>query len=148
MSKLDGIDEVLEKEEQEEADSFKENKKKKRMFHYWDVAGTQHKLKLNTAMISALENKYKTNLMNLITSDDIPPLTVMLTIIQGAMSPWEHKIEYKKVQKIYDKWTEEGGNQVDLYSKVLMPTIAVSGFFTESQSEAMIESLMETDALQ
>lgn len=147
MSKY-GLDEELEVEGKEDGiASFEEEKKKRRMFHFWEVGGVQYKLKLNTSMINALENKYKTNLMNIVASDELPSLSIMLTIIQGAMSPWNHKVDFKTVQKMYDQWTENGGNQIELYSKVLMPTLAVSGFFTESQAKTIMESLEEMDLL-
>ena len=63
--------------------------------------------------------------------DDMPPLSVMLTIIQAAMEPWEHGMDYSDVQKLYDRWTEEGGNQMNCFPGVIIPTMAVSGFFTE-----------------
>lgn len=121
--------------------------KKRRPFHYWTVDGRDYKLKLTTAMIGKLENKYRTNILNLISDSGIPPLSVMLTIIQAAMTPWEHGLSYADVQKMYDMWSDRGGNQMEFFTKVLMPTMAVSGFFTERQSEAMMESLKDADEL-
>ena len=77
--------------------------------------------------------------MNLV--EDMPSLSVMLTIIQAAMEPWEHGIDYPDIQKIYDSWTEEGGNQVDLFKKVVIPTLVVSGFFPEKQAQSIMEEL-------
>ena len=74
--------------------------------------------------------------------DDIPPLSVMLTIIQAAMEPWNHGMSYMKVQNVYDIWAdEEGGNQSDLYTKVVLPTLAVSGFFTAEQAETLMQEI-------
>lgn len=74
--------------------------------------------------------------------DDIPPLSVMLTIIQAAMEPWQHGMSYMKVQNVYDIWAdEEGGNQSDLYTKVVLPTLAVSGFFTAEQAETLMQEI-------
>lgn len=69
--------------------------------------------------------------MNMI--DDIPPLSVMLTIIQEAMSPWEHGIDYQDVQKLYDAWIDEGNSQLELYQKILIPLMVVSGFYRRKQ---------------
>ena len=71
----------------------------------------------------------------------MPSLSVMLTIIQAAMEPWEHGIDYPDIQKIYDSWTEEGGNQVDLFKKVVIPTLVVSVFFPEKQAQSIMEEL-------
>lgn len=57
------------------------------------------------------------------------------------MEPWEHGIDYPDIQKIYDSWTEEGGNQVDLFKKVVIPTLVVSGFFPEKQAQSIMEEL-------
>ena len=90
MERLEGLDEEFQKEETEKVTSIEETKKKRPPFHYWEVAGVQHKMKLNTGMITKLENKYRTNIMTLVTANDIPPLGVMLTIAQAAIEPWEH----------------------------------------------------------
>lgn len=95
--------------------------------------------KLKASTIGKLENKYRQNIMNLV--EDMPSLSVMLTIIQAAMEPWEHGIDYPDIQKIYDSWTEEGGNQVDLFKKVVIPTLVVSGFFPEKQAQSIMEEL-------
>ena len=86
-----------------------------------------------------LENKYRQNLMNMI--DDIPPLSVMLTIIQAAMEPWEHGVDYNDVKKLYDIWIEEGNSQLELYQKVLIPIMVVSGFLPEKTAAALLEAV-------
>ena len=91
---------------------LEEQKKKRQPFAYWNVGGRSFKMKLKASGIGRLENKYRQNLMNMI--DDIPPLSVMLTIIQEAMSPWEHGIDYQDVQKLYDAWIDEGNSQLEL----------------------------------
>lgn len=121
--------------------------KKRRPFHYWNVNGRDYKLKLTTAMIGKLENKYRTNILNLVSDNGMPPLSVMLTIIQAAMTPWEHGVSYADIQKMYDSWSDKGGNQMDFFTGILMPTMAVSGFFTEKQAESMMESLKDMDGL-
>lgn len=84
MERLEGLDEEFQKEETEKVTSIEEAKKKRPPFHYWEVAGVQHKMKLNTGMITKLENKYRTNIMTLVTANDIPPLGVMLTNCPGS----------------------------------------------------------------
>lgn len=55
----------------------------------------------------------------------------------------ERKVNFKaKVQNLYDYWAdEEGGNQTDLYSKIIIPTLAVSGFFTQEQADVLVEEM-------
>ena len=124
-----------------------EKKPKRKPFHIWAVGGASYKLKLTTRMIGALEKKYRTNVMNLVTADGMPPLSVMLTIIQAAASPWHHKFTYEKAEELYDSWCAQGGNQMELLSKVIMPTMAVSGFFTEDQAASILKDVENMDLL-
>lgn len=119
----------------------KEEKPKRKPFHYWEVSGKAHRLKLTTGMITTLEGKYKKNIMNLVMDDGIPPLSVMLTITQAALDPWEHGTSYNDVQKMFDAWIEEGGDQQSFYAKVILPIMAVSGFFSQKQAGELMESV-------
>jgi hypothetical protein len=148
MSNLGGLDEDMVQENQEDkVVDITASRPKRRPFHYWTVGERDYKLKLTTSMIEKLENKYRTNIVNLVGGDGIPPLSVMLTIIQAAMAPWEHKVSYQDVKKMYDTWSENGGNQMEFFTGVLMPTLAVSGFFTDKQAESMLESMKDMDDL-
>lgn len=139
-----GIDEEIgaeEKEKSEKITSIEEKKPKRRPFHYWEVGDRKLSLKLNTRMIETLENKYKMNVMNLVAGGDIPPLSVMLTVVQAAATPWTHKLKYEDVRKMYDKWTEDGGDQITFYSQIIMPTMVVSGFFPQDQADDLMKNL-------
>lgn len=145
-----GLDEELEREEKKQESkvaSFEEAKKKRKPFHTWTVGGEDHKLKLNASMVVKLEEKYRTNITNLIMADGTPPLSTMLTIAQAAIAPWEHGTNIDKVYGLYNAWVEEGGNQQDFLSKIILPTMAVSGFFTESQAASLMKSIEEAEAL-
>lgn len=78
------------------------------------------------------------NIMNLV--DDMPALSTMLTIIQAAMLEWEHGIKYERIKQLYDQYTDEGGNQMSLYRDIVLPTLAVSGFFTEDATAQILEA--------
>lgn len=149
MEKFEGFDAELEQEEakNETVVSFEDAKKKRRPFHYWIVAGVEHKMKLTTGWIEKLEAKYKTNILNLVMTDGIPPLSVMLEIIQAALIPWEHGMKMKKVHDLYESWLEEDGSQNELLAKVIFPTLVVSGFFTASQAETIMKALEESTDL-
>ncbi len=143
---MGGIDEEV-REEKQKANIVKleDVKGKRRPFHYWKVGDRELQLKLKAGMIEKVEKKYNnTNILTLVFQDDnVPALSVMLTIIQAAAIPWTHNLDYSDVVKLYDAWTEEGGDQGTLFRTVLLPTLAVSGFFTEKQAE---EILREIDA--
>lgn len=140
MENLGGLDttEEVTKEEEKVVD-FQE--KKRQPFCFWTVGEKTYQMKLKAGQIGKLENKYRRNIMNVVMDDGISPLSVMLTIIQAAMEPWAHGISYTDVQRLYDKWEEEGGNQTVLYAEVIIPLMAVSGFFTEKQSTEILEEM-------
>lgn len=131
-----------EKEIESKTVDFEEEKKKRKPFHCWSVGGKDYRLKLKASAIGKLENKYRKNIMSVLLDDGTPPLSVMLTVIQAAMEPWTHGMSYLDVQKLYDKWEEEeDGNQTDLYTEVIIPLMAVSGFFTPKQAEEIMTEL-------
>lgn len=145
MERLEGLDEVME-EKQEAAPA--EEKKKRPPFHLWTINGRDYKMKLQTGMIAALENKYHKNILSLVGEDDLPPLSVMLTIAQAALKPWHHGMKYQDVEKLYDAWVEhDEGNQMELLEKVIIPTMAASGFFTPIQAEEILEHLEKANDL-
>lgn len=150
MEYTGGIDNELDQpEETSKVIQLEDAKPKRRPFHYWKVGGRELKLKLKSGMIDKVESKYRQNIMTLMAGGDgIPPLSQMLTVLQAAAAPWEHDLSYAKIQALYDKWTEEeGGNQITLYSEVVMPTLAVSGFFTDAQAASMMEGMKDLDSL-
>lgn len=134
-----GLDEELGISEKKEAGGPKLVKDERRPFYEWEVGGETYRMKLTTNMTCKLEEKYKTNLLNLISSDSIPKLSVMLTIVQAAMIPWHHGTDYKKVQGLFDKYVEEGGDQLTFYAEVVMGALAVSGFFTKKQARELTD---------
>lgn len=134
-----GLDDekVVNEEKKEDA-----TKTKRAPFAYWEVGGKEYKLKLTTAVICQLEDKFKCNLMNILqNSGGMPPLAMMLTIAQGAMKTWEHGIKYIDVQNMFDKYCEDGGTQLSFMTDVFMPIYSVSGFFSEDQQTEMDRKL-------
>ncbi|WP_313074717.1 DUF6096 family protein [Lacrimispora sp.] len=134
-----GLDDekVVTEEKKEDA-----TKTKRAPFAYWEVGGKEYKLKLTTAVICQLEDKFKCNLMNILqNSGGMPPLAMMLTIAQGAMKTWEHGIKYIDVQNMFDKYCEDGGTQLSFMTDVFMPIYSVSGFFSEDQQTEMDRKL-------
>ena len=125
-----GLDEEVKTEEtKNEVLSLEEEKKKRQPFAYWKVGNESYRMKLTTATICKLEDKFKCNLMDILSRySNIPPLSVMLAITQGAMLPWKHGLKYEHVQALFDKYCEEGGTQLTFLTDVLIPIYQVSGF--------------------
>lgn len=136
------MDDMLDEQEGIEEKASPEKKEKRKPYHIWKVGKDEYKLKLTTENIMKVEQKYRTNIMNVLGGDGLPPLGFMLTVIQAAMLPYHHKIKSTTVYKIYDKYVEKGGGQTGLLTDVIIPVMTVSGFFTADQAEIM-ETKME-----
>jgi len=138
------LDDEKEVEEKKEEGTNNPEKKKRAPFAYWTVGGREYKLKLTTSAICQLEDKYKCNLLNILSnSGGMPSLAIMLSIAQGAMKTWEHGIKYSDVQAMFDKYCEEGGTQLSFMTDVFMEIYKVSGFFSEDQQTEMDRKLEE-----
>lgn len=138
-------DEIREENQDSEKVIGLDEKKKRKPFAYWTVGGREYRLKLDTSTIVKLEEKFKRNLLDFLPSKGmaLPPLAIMLTITQAAMKKWEHGITYEDVQKLFDKYCEEGGTQMTFLLDVLMPIYQVSGFFSENQMETMNDKIQD-----
>ena len=138
---LGGLDEEKNVSEEETNKTEVNEEKKRKAFCYWTVDGRDYRLKLKASNIEKLENKYKCNIRHVV--DDMPALAVMLTIVQAAMLPWEHGVKYDDILKLFDKYVDDGGSQIDLYKNVVIPTLAVSGFFTPKMAAEILEATDE-----
>jgi hypothetical protein len=134
MEKAMGFDEAL--EETTEKSETKKASPRRRPFAIWTVDGEDYKLRLTGAAIAKLEGQYKRNLLSVLT-DDMPPLAVMLTVIQAAMQQYHHGMKFSKVTELYDNYVNEGGDQTTLYIDIVMDLLEVSGFFTTNQAETL-----------
>lgn len=140
---LTGIDPTNEVAEVVEAEQGNERKP----FALWSVGNATYRLKLTAGAICEIEKRFKSNLLMMLADEGIPPLATMLTIIQSAMLKFHHGMTYHKVQEAYDLYVEEGGDQNKLLSEVIMPLMAVSGFFTPAQQEEMEASMKNMDSI-
>jgi hypothetical protein len=121
-----------------------EKKSIKKPFEIWTVKGVEYKLKLSTSAIIELESKLNSNLLNIL-NDGIPSLQIMAMLIHGALKKYNHGISLNDVNDILDDYFEEGGSQLDLLQKVIIPIFNVSGFFTLEMVEAMEVKMKEAN---
>lgn len=142
-----GFDEELdEKGNAAEAIDITTEKPKRLPFVVWTVGGKDYRLKLSTSAICKLEKKYGRNVLLLVTEDGIPPISVMLTILQAALSQYNHGITFLDVQNMYDAYISDGGDQTKLLGEIIMPTLGISGFFTQSQMDIMAAEIKDLDS--
>ena len=106
-------------------------------FAIWEVNGTEYKLKLKTATVGQLEEKLGRSLIAVFGTDGMPPLSVMLTIVHGAMKDWNANIKRSDVDELFDRYLEEGGSQLEFFATIFMDIYKVSGFFTTKQIQEM-----------
>lgn len=115
-----------------------------KLFQLWKVSDEEeYKLKLQGQQIAELEAKLGgKNLMAWLGDGTsiTAPLRVMLMIIHGAMQRYHHNIKMQDVYAIYDRYVENGGTMVSLYSDVYIPLFQVSGFFPIEQTETKAET--------
>lgn len=134
----------------EEAQAMPENtvefKPKRAPYAIWRVNGKEYKLRLTAVDISKLEQRYRRNLLIYLTDDGIPAVADMLTVIQAAMRTYHHGMTFLAVQGLFDAYVDEGGNQNKLMADVIMPLLAVSGFFTPSQEEVLTQEMKDIDS--
>lgn len=115
-------------------------------FQIWEVNGEEYKLKLKTASIVKLEEKYKTSMMNLLAvNENIPPLNIMLQVTHSALKDWNSNIKLENVYDLFDKYCEEGGSQLDFYQNIYMGIFQVSGFFTPSIAQEMETNINQVE---
>lgn len=141
-----GFDEEMARENTSEMpQNAVEMKPKRAPYTIWEVGGKEYKLRLTGADISKLEQKYRRNLLMYLTDDGIPAVADMLTVIQASMRTYHHGITFATVQGLFDSYVDEGGDQNALMADVLMPLLAVSGFFTQSQAEILAKEVKDFD---
>ena len=109
----------------------------RKQFAIWQVGDEEYKLKLKTSTLCDLEEK--------LGNGNMPALKIMLTITHYAMKDYNSNIKFKDVQNLFDKYLDEGGSQLEFFTKVIMDIYKVSGFFTESQAEMMEEKQEEME---
>lgn len=109
----------------------------KKPFAIWEVNGTEYKLKLKTATVGQLEEKLGRSLIAVFGTDGMPPLSVMLTIVHGAMKDWNSNIKRSDVDDLFDQYLDEGGSQLEFFATIFMDIYKVSGFFTTKQIQDM-----------
>ena len=114
-------------------------KRKRKPFWYWTVKGRDYRLKLKASTIGKAGEQVSPEYYEPGGRYALP--VGHADYYSGGYGAWEHGIDYPDIQKIYDSWTEEGGNQVDLFKKVVIPTLVVSGFFPEKQAQSIMEEL-------
>lgn len=109
-----------------------------KLYTTWHVSEDEDvKLVLASAQICELEEKMGgRNLMRAIGNSEtgIPSLRTMITITHAAMQRYNHGTKLADVYGMFDRYVENGGNQVSFYTDVYVPIFQVSGFFPREEA--------------
>ena len=122
-----------------------EKKRFRKPYHTWEVGGNAYSLKLDADAIIKVEKALGGSLFD--TLNNIPPLSNMLAIVQASMQHYHHGTSMDKVKKLYDAWLDEDeeNSQIDLYRRVVIPTLVASGFFPGKTAKKLLEDLTQAE---
>jgi len=122
-----------------------QEKPKRRPFTVWTVGGTDYKMRLSTEAIAELEGRYKTNLLNLLSTENeaLPAMSIMLDVAFSALKKYNHGIGRKDMYTLFDRYVDEGGSQLTFYTDVFTDIFAVSGFFTAEAAEKLHQEMQD-----
>ena len=118
----------------------------KRPYTIWKVGDTEYKLKLTTSVVCKLEDGLGVNLIKIFNFNDqmpIPPIKTMLYIIHGAIVKYNHGLKFEDIQNIFDDYLEEGNDQTNLLTDVLIPLLQNSGFMPKERAIAETLTIVE-----
>lgn len=87
----------------------------------------EYKLRLNTRNVVALEKKLGCNPLAIFgNGENIPTVTVMVTILHASLQQYHHGITVDDAFDIFDAWLADGHSTVD-FVKVILEIYKVSG---------------------
>lgn len=113
-------------------------------FTVWQVGEKEYKLKLTTANACKVEERLGVNILKIFNIGDgmpLPPLKTMLTIVHGAMLKFHSKIKFEDVQDIFDEYVDNGADQTELLTDVILPLLENSGFIPTTRNEVKITEI-------
>lgn len=109
------------------------------LYATWKISDDEeYKLKLRASEIIALEDKLGGgNLLGQIGSNrtGIPGLKTMLTITHAAAQKYQHGVTMKDICEAFDRYTDNGGDQVTFFTDVYTKIFEVSRFFTGEKEQ-------------
>lgn len=112
----------------------------------WSVGGRDYKLKLTTSAIRKLEQQLKRSLLSAVLDDGIPPISIVITVLQGALQKYHHGITSEKVEEMLDDYFGSGKTQITLLQEVIYPLMHDAGFFTEAMMKMMTSAMDDVDS--
>ena len=142
-----GIDDELEQENSVPTiDAEEKVIKMRRPYVTWTVGEEEYRLKLTSSTITQLERRFNKSLLDAVLEDGIPPVSVVITLIQASMQKFHHGMKSYTVETIFDRYIDAGGSQISLLTEVIYPLMYDAGFFTDGQMELLTKEIGEADS--
>lgn len=108
------------------------------LYHVLTIKDKDYKCRLAAKECVELEKKLGTNplnvLMKIAQSQEVPSVEVIITILHAALQKYQHNMTMNAVYDLYDDYTDEGHNIMDLIT-VIMDIMKVSGLIPEENEE-------------
>jgi hypothetical protein len=108
------------------------------LYYTLTIKDTDYKLRLGAKECVDLEKKLGTNPLNVFMkiaqTQELPSLEVMILMLHASLQKYNHGTTMEKVYDIYDEYTDEGHNLMDLVN-VIMEVMKVSGLIPEEKEE-------------
>ncbi|MCI9597355.1 MAG: hypothetical protein HFE75_08680 [Firmicutes bacterium] len=107
------------------------------LYTEWKIGDKEPlKLRLRAKDCVQLEKALGTNPLNMLiaveTKDEIPNLTVMVTILHAALQCYHHGFKMDEVLNHYDQYIEAGGSMLELL-EVITDVFETSGFLPKDK---------------
>lgn len=116
------------------------------LYTTFTVKGKEYKLRLTTRAMIEVEKKLGENPLNIfmnLASDggsaEIPKVSTLITMLWGAMQPYNHGMSESAVCDLYDEFVDDGHGLLDLVP-VMMDVFKVSGFLRSGAGDETTEN--------
>lgn len=107
----------------------------------WNVGGKEYRLRLTTLNAMQVEKQLGMGLTEAI--EHLTDITVVITLLWGAMQPYNHGTGLRDVCDLYDEYLASGGDAVKIVD-VLVELLAQAGIGDKAgSSEKNVESQAE-----
>lgn len=100
----------------------------------WNVNGKEYNLHLTTANAIQVEKQLGMGMTEAI--NHIADTTVIVTILWGALQPYNHGMNLPEVCNLYDEYLASGGNVVKIID-IIVELLAQIGFSNRQEENAV-----------
>lgn len=113
------------------------------LYTTFKVKDTEYKLRLTTRAMIDVEKRLGENPLNIFmkmgkdangAASELPQISTLITILWGALQPYNHGMNEAAVCDLYDEFVDDGHNLFDLVP-IILEVFKVSGFLQNDTKE-------------